>query len=214
LTNGGRRARLDEIQRIAEAFREPVETPDFSSSILARVDSQRCFLSSQGRALVWAGRGAAALTIVLVVLGFTLAARHAPETVQAIAAQPAPVSGVISTVSTQASEQLTALKFSLEPNVGGGTPITSILQTVAPSSDIAQPIAAAFQAVKFVGPPEVSADEPGFAVWFSSDLQPSRAARSAWPQAGLRDAMDDRRWLEDESPLLSGAGAGGPLSPK
>lgn len=220
MTNGGRRARLDEIQRIADALREPVEAPDLSSAILARVDSQRCFLSRKGRAIVWAGRGAAALTIVLVVMGFTLASRYAPQTIQ-VAAQPTPVSEVVTAVSSQATQQLTALRFSLEPNRGQEMEITSILAGVAPINELAQPIGAAIHAVRFVGPPQQ--ESASDTAWLASDwhIMPShRVSRLpnvslvAAPREVRVQTADDDAWFEEESPLLQGIGSDGPLAPK
>lgn len=220
MTNRGRRAKLDEIQRIAEAFREPVEAPDLSSAILARVDSQRCFLSRRGRTLVWVGRGTAALLIVLVVLGFTLASRYQPTAVQVVA-QPMPVTDVISAVSSQASQQLTALKFSLEPNRGEAMEISSLIASVVPMSEISEPIGAALHAVRFVGPPAAaSAAEPA---WLAADwhVMPShRVSRlptvtvTAWSSDAEQADAVDRQWYEDESPLMSSAGVGGAMAPK
>jgi hypothetical protein len=220
LRSNERRDRLEDIRQIADAFREPVEAPDLASAILARVDSQRCFLSRRARWMVWAGRAAVALTVALVVLGFTLANRYTPGTLQVVA-QPMPVTDVISAVSTQANQQLTALRFSLEPSRGAGMEITSILATVAPGSDLAQPIGAALQAVRFVGPPEVASADDLHLVYTDgapiSELRASRLPRmseSAWAGQVVRDAMEDRRWLEDESPLLSGTGFGSHIAPK
>jgi hypothetical protein len=39
-------------------------------------------------------------------------------------------------------------------------------------------------------------------------------SESAWAGQVVRDAMEDRRWLEDESPLLSGTGFGSHIAPK
>jgi len=220
LTNNGRRDRLEDIRQIADAFREPVQAPDLSSAILARVDSQRCFLSRRARWMVWTGRAAVAMTVALVVLGFTLANRYTPGTIQVVA-QPMPVTDVISAVSTQANQQLTALRFSLEPNRGAGMEITSILATVAPGSDLAQPIGAALHAVRFVGPPEVAQADDATLMYAGvpsvSALSASRLPRvseSAWSVEVAREAMEDRRWLEEESPLLSGTGFGSHLAPK
>lgn len=221
MTNGGRRARLDEIQRIADALREPVEAPDLSSAILARVDSQRCFLNREGRALVWAGRSAAALTIVLVVLGFTLASRYSPQTVQ-VAAQPTPVSEVVTAVSSQAAQQLTALRFTLEPNRTPQVEITSLIASVAPINELAEPIGAAIHAVRFVGPPQQTTI--GETEWLAAEwhIMPSRRT-SPLPGAMIGSASvesrrayfaDETIVYEDESPLLQGVGSDSPFAPK
>lgn len=220
MTNRGRRARLEDIQRIADALREPVEAPDLASSILARVDSQRCFLNDQGRALLWAGRAVAAFVVVLVVAGFVLINRAAPQALQ-VAAQPAPVSEVINVVSTQASQQIIALRGSFEPDRAQSAPLTAILSSVAPANELAEPITAALHAVRFVGPPEASSaeDRRAAAAEFRgvADLRlprVSRFAQSAWPAVSLRETIDDRHLYEDESPLLSGTASFAPVVPK
>jgi len=157
--------------------------------------------------------------VVLVVLGFTFANRYSPTTFE-MAAQPRPVSDVISAVSTQASEQLTALRGSLSQEGGEFMELTSLLANVAPANELAQPIGAAIHAVRFVGPPVVApaeaAGRPGD--WeVVASVGASRLPRmstAAWPAAGIREAMEDRRWYEDESPLLSGAGMGSSIAPK
>jgi len=219
LTNRGRRARLEDLQRVGEALREPVEAPDLSAAILARVDSQRCFLSGRARMLVWVGRGGAAMMVALVVLGVTLANRYSPSTFEVVA-QPRPVSDVISAVSTQASEQLTALRGSLVQEGGEFMELTSLLANVTPANELAQPIGAAIQAVRFVGPPVVAQTEspgrPGD--WeVVASVGASRLPRmstAAWPAVGIREAMEDRRRYEDESPLLSGTGMRSSIAPK
>jgi len=210
LTNRGRRARLEDIQQIADALREPVDSPDLSASILARVDSQRCFLPCRARAMVWIGRGAAAFAVILVVLGITLANTYHPGAMSP-SPQPTLVTGVISAVSSQANEQITALRFSLVPSGSTSMDITGLLASVPAVNDLAEPLGAAIHAVSFVGPPIVYSQSECIGDLGIRDLPAGLASRlprlgqSAWPPEGLREAMEDRRWLEDESPLLSGA---------
>jgi hypothetical protein len=220
LTDRGRRARLEEIQRVAEAFRGPVDAPDLSSAILARVDDQRCFLSGRARSLVWVGRAGVAVTVALIVLGFTLVHRYSPGTMQVVS-QSTPVSSVISTVSTQANEQFNALRVTFDPAPDTGVGVSFILASVAPSSELSQPINAAIHAIRFVGPPEVA--DAGNGVAFASignsasPLHVSRLPRlsqSNWTPEIQREAMEDRRWLEDDSPLMLGTGWIGPAAPK
>ena len=219
MNNRGRRGRLDEIQRIAEAFREPVEVPDFSSAILSRVDGQRGFLSSRSRALVWAGRAGIAATVTLVVLGFTLVSRVSPTALQVVAL-PMPVTDMITSVSDQASEQISALRTSLGPDQGAPLELTAVIASVGPLNAYSQPIGAAVQAVRFVGPPDTgspsiaAAELSRTSVGSSSLARFSALSRSAWPPVGLRETMGDREWLDEDSPLLLGGDAWNPAGPK
>lgn len=101
-----RRNRLDDIRRVAFEMREtPIEAPDFTSSILDRVDAERPFLApSVRRKLPWIRIGLGAC-VAFAALSIALTYRWAPKTVQAIAQQPAPISDVVQSVEGCASHK-------------------------------------------------------------------------------------------------------------
>ena len=101
-----RRARLNDIAEIATTLRSaPIDAPDFTSSILDRVDVERPFLApSVRRRLPWIRIGLGAC-FAFGALAIALTHRWAPEAVQ-LADQPAPISDVV-----QSIECATCLKF-------------------------------------------------------------------------------------------------------
>jgi hypothetical protein len=103
-----RRARLDDIADVASSLRNaPIQTPDFTSSILDRVDVQRPFLApSVRRRLPWIRIGLGA-SVAFAALGIALTHRWAPEAVQ-LTEQPAPISDVVQ--SCAACGHLVALR--------------------------------------------------------------------------------------------------------
>lgn len=108
-----RRARLNDIAEIATTMRSaPIEAPDFTSSILDRVDVERPFLApSVRRRLPWIRMGLGAC-VALGTLAMALTHRWAPEVVQ-LADQSAPISNVV-----QSIECATCQKFaSYRPSV-------------------------------------------------------------------------------------------------
>ncbi len=217
MNDRARRVRLDEIQKIAEVFREPVAAPDFSSAILSRVDDQRGFLSSRSRALVWAGRGAIACTVALIVLGFTLVSRVSSSTLQ-VTTEPMPITEMIATVSHQASEQIDALRSSLQPDAPARLGLTTVIASVGPLNAFAKPIGDAMNAVSFVGPPDAGASARYQGS--SNSLGGARLTtfgtpgQSVWPPVGLRESMGDRQWFDEDSPLLLGSDFGAAAGPK
>ena len=93
-----RRARLDDIAEIATTLRSaPIDAPDFTSSILDRVDVERPFLApSVRRRLPWLRAGLGAC-VALGALAIALTHRWAPESVL-LADQPAPISDVVQSI--------------------------------------------------------------------------------------------------------------------
>ena len=101
-----RRARLDDIAEIATTLRAaPIEAPDFTSSILDRVDVERPFLApSVRRRLPWIRVGLGAC-VALGALSIALTHRWAPQVVQ-LAGQPAPISDVVQCIECATSRKL------------------------------------------------------------------------------------------------------------
>jgi hypothetical protein len=83
-----RRARLDDIARIAGALREPVETPDFTSSILERVHAEKPFTAPRTRRWMPVVRVSAACVAVLGVFAFTLIVFIKPDLPEKLGAPP------------------------------------------------------------------------------------------------------------------------------
>ncbi len=105
-----RRARLDDIAQIASSLRAaPIETPDFTNSILDRVDVERPFLApSVRRKLPWIRVGLGAC-VALGTLGVALTHRWAPEAVQLVQ-QPAPISDVVQSIECSTCLKLVAYR--------------------------------------------------------------------------------------------------------
>jgi hypothetical protein len=105
-----RMARLQDIAHVADTLRAaPVDAPDFTSSILDRVDAERPFLApSVRRKLPWVRLGLGAC-VALSVLAVALTHRWAPSAVQ-LADQPAPISDVVQCVECAACKQLVSLR--------------------------------------------------------------------------------------------------------
>jgi hypothetical protein len=111
----GRCAEVAKTQRIVSMLREPVEAPDLTDQILARVRQRRGFLPERLRRMVKAGRLAVAACLLIGVLGFALGRRYFPGFFR-FTPEPQPVSRVI------ASGQNEAAAMNLNPRVLLSTP--------------------------------------------------------------------------------------------
>lgn len=111
MTPRKRRDRLNSIREIAAQLQQSddLAAPDLTQSILARVDANRPFLDRQTRRMVWVGRGALVASVAAIVLTAALMQRFAPETVE-IVARPAPLSNVVESVKSNATERLVVLR--------------------------------------------------------------------------------------------------------
>ncbi len=164
-----RRARLDDIRRVAETLREsPIEAPDFTSSILDRVDAERPFLApSVRRRLPWVRIGLG-VCVAATTLMVAMAYRVAPRAVRMATMQAAPVSDVVQCVECAAASRLDPSKLiplrgpMLSVRESDATQFLSAMATVASISEnegrrmvalvpasvaAAKPIAAPSQAV-------------------------------------------------------------------
>lgn len=120
-------------------MREGVDVPDFTASILVRVDERRAFLSGRDRRRVLVTRAALGVSVASVALGFALAHRYAPESVE-IAPQPTHLSSVISCVQCEATSRVSSLRQTLNDASEMATPrLTLLVASVAASSGAAEP---------------------------------------------------------------------------
>lgn len=112
-----RRSKLDEIRLVADSLRaEPIDAPDFTASILDRVDAQRAFLApSVRRTIPWVRLGVLG-GVATLALSAVLVLRYAPESVQLVD-RPAPLSAVVSSVERNADAPLQALRQNVQDTV-------------------------------------------------------------------------------------------------
>ena len=105
-----RRCKLDDIAHVGETLRSAtIAAPDFTSSILDRVDVERPFLApSVRRKLPWIRLGLGAC-VALSILSIALTHRYAPTAVQLVA-QPAPMSDVVQCVECGAFRKYAAYR--------------------------------------------------------------------------------------------------------
>lgn len=132
MTPRKRRDRLNSIREIAAQLQQSddLAAPDLTQSILARVDASRPFLDRRTRRMLWVGRGALVASVAAVVLMSALMQRFAPESVE-IVARPAPLSTVVESVKTDATERLVVLR----EVVSGGPRLDAALNAEASSFD-------------------------------------------------------------------------------
>lgn len=100
-------------QRAVSALREPVESPELSGAILARLDERRHFLPARMRAMVTGGRAAAAAGLLLGLLAISLIQRYAPDGVSLVEA-PSPVSKLASRSASDAAAGVQHLAGAME----------------------------------------------------------------------------------------------------
>ena len=113
-------------QRAIQMLRRPVEAPDVTARVLARVGARRGFLSRRTRGLVTAGRLVGVAAVLIVVLGAALTQRYAPDAVR-FTPQVRPVSDLVragqndaGAGAQQMADTLTAVARRAEPLVGLG----------------------------------------------------------------------------------------------
>ncbi len=88
MSGNPRRARLNDIARIADTLREPVETPDFTSSILERVHAEKPFIAPRTRRWVPMVKIGAASVSLLSVFAVTMIVFMKPELPEQLGAAP------------------------------------------------------------------------------------------------------------------------------
>lgn len=240
MTPRKRRQRLDSIHQIAEQLRQSadVPAPDLTSSILAQVDAQRPFLDRRTRRMLWAGRAALGLSVALVALGVALTHRWAPEAVEVVS-RPAPLSNVVETVRTEATERLGDLRNAVAETVvaaapsgrSGGDQGSGLLALVAGAGSADSVHAGCLFCGPVLPPAEAArrAPAPSASTIALSPAETSRlGAHRVWlgamqsplppaPPARARAALFSegrRSGLEDLGPLGAGPLADSPLAPK
>jgi hypothetical protein len=88
MSGPGRREKLRDIAKIAEALRDPVDAPDLTSSILERVHAQRPFVDARTRQWVPFVRVGAAAVAALGVFAVTLIIFIKPTLPEQLGAAP------------------------------------------------------------------------------------------------------------------------------
>lgn len=195
-----RRSKLSEIAAVADSLRAaPIEAPDFTKSILDRVDAERPFLARSVRRrlpLVHLSVGAA---VCAGVLTMALTHRWAPRAVELVRA-PQPVSDVIRCVECSAQSPVEVLRQSVR-SVAEVEP-SELLTVVAAVASIAEADAGAPPA-----PPSALVPKP-----FVGPVLPIAAAMSREPAPRPSSARADSgfdaspaRALLRPSPALAAA---------
>lgn len=118
MTPRKRRERLGSIHEIADRLRQSadVAAPDLTNAILSQVHANRAFLDRRTRRLLWVGRAAIGVTVATVVLSTALLHRWSPGTFE-VASRPAPLSSVLESVKSEASERLVGLRQAVDAAV-------------------------------------------------------------------------------------------------
>jgi len=167
-------------QRIVSMLREPVESPDVTDDVLARVDRRRGFLTPRLRRMVTVGRLAAALGLVAIVGVTALARRWWPEATT-LTPQPAPITAVVESGRADAADGLRTLMDSVDvaitPVLDRPASLAALLESPR-MSDL--PAFESATRVRFVGTPMlVQADlvEPGSVHTAGFDLAPPTTRR-------------------------------------
>ncbi len=102
-----------QTQRMLDALKEPVRTPDFTRSILSRIDEASPaapLLTRRGVRQVRVGRYAAAAALVALIGGTYIAQRLNPNVVEIAGADPSPLGELRSTVAVDASDALNTIQ--------------------------------------------------------------------------------------------------------
>jgi len=112
-----RRNKLAEIRLVADSLRsEPIDAPDFTASILSRVDAERAFLApSVRRTIPWVRLGLLG-GVSMLALSAALVLRYAPASADLVE-RPAPLAAVVRTFKQQADAPLESFRQSVRQTV-------------------------------------------------------------------------------------------------
>lgn len=105
--------RVAREQRMISMLREPIDAPDLSATILARVHGRRRFLPAPSRRLVRIGRLAAAACVLLTLLGVAAVQRWSPEWAR-WSPRPAPVTTLVESSQADASAGVKSVAEAVE----------------------------------------------------------------------------------------------------
>lgn len=117
------------MQRALSALRQPVDAPDLSAAILAKVGRKRGWLSDRGRVRIAVGRVAMAATLLLMVGGAFVAQRVAPGLTTAGFA-PAPIDDLARAVPTETASAGRTFATAVE-SLGAAVQAAPVLNVVA-----------------------------------------------------------------------------------
>lgn len=121
-----RRAKLNDIAQIASALREPVETPDFTTSILERVHAEKPFASAQTRRWVPVVRIGAVCVTLLTVFVMTLIVFVKPDLPEKLGAPVSVTTELVQSTEEGIVTRVAALRESVE-TISRGADIRVIL---------------------------------------------------------------------------------------
>ena len=154
-----RRARLNDIAKIAEALRDPVETPDFTSSILERVHAQKPFAPPETRRWVPVVRiGAVALSL-MTVFAMTLIIFVKPDLPEQLGAAPSVTTELVLSAEDGVTTRVAELRDGVRALTEAADPLRLIPLHVAADSALAQQQDPALTTEAF---PASSTPEPAF----------------------------------------------------
>jgi hypothetical protein len=142
MSENRRRARLQDIAGIADALRDPVETPDFTSSILQRVHAEKPFVDPATRRWVPVVRLGAAGLAVMTIFAMTLIIFIKPELPEQLGAVPSVTTEFVTSAEDGLASGVAGLRSSVRKLSDAADTRRFIALTVAPSAT-AQPVATA-----------------------------------------------------------------------
>ncbi|MFM9959059.1 MAG: hypothetical protein ACKVZJ_13420 [Phycisphaerales bacterium] len=199
--------RFVQTQRMLDALREPVRSPDLSRSILAKVDNQTPMLTRRGVRHVRWSRYAATAALVAIIAGAFITQRFSPQIVEVGGAEPRPLASLHATVSLDAADAVNTIQQTAEAiEFTASRAVNPRAGASAQTAAAPQP-AHAFQTVRFVRArmlPEVlfpwrehsAAPDTGRVAW----VVPCGTAPGA--PAGSGVAADGERWPCGSSIIL------------
>lgn len=113
MSGNRRRARLNDIAGIVGALREPVETPDFTCSILERVHAEKPFVPPQTRRLLPLVRLGAAGAAAMAVFIVTLIIFIRPDLPERLGAPPSVTTELLLSAESGVTDNIVELRSSL-----------------------------------------------------------------------------------------------------
>lgn len=122
LADPERAEELARTQRAVGLLREPIDAPDLTESIMARVERRRRFIHPAQRRTVRHGRLVAAGAVLAVVLGLALTQRYAPQFLE-LAPRPRPITAVVEAGRAEAEQGARQLASTITSVAARATPV-------------------------------------------------------------------------------------------
>jgi hypothetical protein len=211
-------AEVAKTQRMISALREPIEAPDLTDRIMARVGRRRAFLPERLRRMVTVGRLMAAACVLLCVLAVAIIQRSAPDALR-LSRQDKPLTNVIESGRNDAvrnAGRLAGIVTSRPPE--NAAPRRPVLGALTPGRTSVQVLPRQRETAMAI--PQGAGEEMRFV--FSGgvciDQRTSAAVAVAAPSADGVQACPDAlvEFIKQLAEELQGerAGAGGPAGGK